>query len=211
MSSAMLIHGLDLAGTLVFAISGGMIGARRGADLFGVLVLAFVTAVAGGVLRDVLLGAVPPAALTSWHMLAISVAGGLAAFYAEAFVSRERLSEQVFDAIGLGVFAVTGTQKALDHGLSPMMAAVLGMVSGIGGGMLRDVLTVQMPAVLRTEIYAVAALAAGLVVSAGDVTGIGIELTAFAGIGLCLALRLTAIRGGWNLPVARGRSRAPDR
>lgn len=210
MPNVLLIETLDLLGTLVFAISGGLAGTRRGADLFGVLVLAFVTAVAGGVMRDVLLGIVPPAALRNWHMLALSASGGLAAFYAEALVRRMRQSEQILDAAGLGVFAVTGTQKALDCGLSPVMAAVLGMVSGIGGGMMRDVLTARMPVVLHAEIYAVAALAAGLVVAAGERAGIGIEVTAFAGIALCLVLRLMAIRGGWNLPVARGRLRGPD-
>lgn len=203
MTGASVIAGLDLIGTLVFAISGAMVGTQRGADLFGVLVLAFVTAVAGGIMRDVVLGAVPPAALTSWHMLAISVAGGLLAFLAPRLIARLHLSAQVFDAAGLGVFAVTGTQKALDYGLTPLMAAVLGMVSGIGGGMVRDVLTAQVPVVLRSEIYAVAALAGGLVVAAGHTAGVDVGLSSAVGIALCFSLRMLAISRGWNLPVAR--------
>lgn len=142
---------LDLVGTLVFALSGGLLGTRRGLDLFGVLVLAFVTAVVGGILRDLLIGAVPPASIAGWHPLAISVAGGLFAFRFSAWLDRLRAPVLFFDAAGLGVFAVTGTQKALDYGLDPIMAAVLGMLSGIGGGMVRDVLTAHVPCVLRSE------------------------------------------------------------
>ncbi|MGU3493476.1 trimeric intracellular cation channel family protein [Xanthobacteraceae bacterium A53D] len=210
MSSATFILALDLIGTFVFALSGGIAGTQRGADLFGVLVLAFVTAVAGGVMRDLALGAVPPAALANWHMLALSVAGGLAAFSAPRLVGRLRLWTLVFDAAGLGVFAVTGTQKALDYGLTPLMAAILGVVTGIGGGMVRDVLTMQVPVVLRADIYAVAAFLGAIVVAGCHMAGIGIEISAPVGIGLCFALRLLAIHRRWNLPVARGSTRAGE-
>lgn len=131
---------LDLVGTFVFAVSGAAQGVQRGMDLFGVLVLAFVTAVVGGITRDVLIGAVPPASVAGWHNLALAVAAGLLVFRFYGLFDRLQQPVQFFDAAGLGVFAVAGTQKALDHGINWPMAAILGMISGIGGGMVRDVL-----------------------------------------------------------------------
>jgi uncharacterized membrane protein YeiH len=201
-STKVLVDALDLVGTFVFALSGAALGARRGMDLFGVLVLAFVTAVSGGVMRDILIGVVPPAAIASWHALAISVAAGLLVFRLHALLDRLRFPVQVFDAAGLGVFAVAGTQKALEHGLTPPMAAVLGMLSGIGGGIARDVLSAQVPAVLRSEIYALAALLASIVVVTGNLIGLPPATTTLPGAGLCMFLRMMAIYRGWKLPVA---------
>jgi uncharacterized membrane protein YeiH len=199
--AVLLVRTLDLIGTFVFAISGAVLGVQRGMDLFGVLVLAFVTAVFGGITRDVLIGAVPPVSIASWHNLALAVAVGLLVFRFSRLFSRLQHPVQVFDAAGLGVFAVAGTQKALDHGINWPMAAVLGMISGIGGGMVRDVLTAQVPTVLRTDIYAVAALAAALVMVAGTAVGVSPIAVAFAGITLCMFLRLMALYCGWKLPV----------
>ena len=202
MPTEILIDALDLIGTFVFAASGAVLGTRRGMDLFGVLVLAFVTAVSGGIMRDVLIGAVPPEAIASWHALAISLAAGLLVFFFAPAMRWLRSPVQFFDAAGLGVFAVAGAQKALDHGLTPPMAAVLGMVSGIGGGMVRDVLTAQVPTVLRSEIYAVAALAAAIVVVLGDLAGLPPATTTLIGAGLCILLRMMGIYRGWRLPIA---------
>lgn len=201
---------LDLVGTLVFALSGGLLGTRRGLDLFGVLVLAFVTAVAGGIMRDLLIGAVPPASIATWYPFTISVAGGLLAFCFSGWLDRLRSPVLFFDAAGLGVFAVTGTQKALDYGLDPIMAAVLGMLSGIGGGMVRDVLTTQVPCVLRSEIYAFAALAGAALVAIGPVLGLSPAAVLLPGAALCVFLRMMAIYRGWNLPSARSKARAPE-
>ncbi len=170
-------------------------------DLFGVLVLAFVTAVFGGITRDVLIGAIPPASIASWHNLALAVAAGLLVFRFYGLFDRLQHPVLFFDAAGLGVFAVAGTQKALDHGINWPMAAVLGMISGIGGGMVRDVLTAQVPTVLRADIYAVAALAGAVVMVAGDALGLPPTAVALAGITLCMFLRLMAIYRGWRLPV----------
>lgn len=203
--AVILVHVLDLIGTVVFAISGAALGVERRMDLFGVLVLAFVTAVAGGTLRDLLIGAVPPDSIANWHNLALTVGAGLLVFCFSRFFSFLKHPVQLFDAAGLGVFAVAGTQKALDHGINWPMAAVLGMISGIGGGMLRDVLTAQVPTVLHADIYAVAALAGALVVVAGSLGGwhpLGIAL---AGIALCVFLRLMGLYRGWKLPVAGAR------
>ncbi len=201
----LLVRVLDLVGTGVFALSGAALGVQRDMDLFGVLVLAFVTAVVGGIVRDVLIGATPPAAVASWHDLAVAVAAGLLVFRLPGLLDRVRHPVQVFDAAGLGVFAVAGTQKALDHGINWPMAAVLGMVGGIGGGVARDVLTAQVPTVLRADVYAVAALAAALAVVAGGAAGLPPTATGLAGVALCVFLRLMALYRGWRLPVASSR------
>lgn len=199
---AYVIHALDLVGIFVFALSGAALGTRRGMDVFGVLVLAFVTATSGGILRDLLLGAVPPDSIASWHALAISAAAGLLVFFSHQTVARLASAVLFFDAVGLGVFAVSGTYKALSFGLSPPMAALLGMISGIGGGMVRDVLTARVPVVLKAEIYAVAALAAALTVVAGHWLALSPAIVSALGIALCLALRMVAISRNWRLPVA---------
>ena len=138
--------------------------------------------------------------LTNVTALALSVAAGLLAIRYQTLIGRLRFPVQIFDAAGLGVFAVTGTQVALTHGLTPLMAAVLGMVTGIGGGMVRDVLTARTPAVLQSEIYAVAALAGAGVVAVGAFAGLPVATTALPGVALCLFLRTMAIYRGWTLP-----------
>jgi uncharacterized membrane protein YeiH len=202
-----LVRVLDLVGTFVFAMSGAALGAQRGMDLFGVLVLAFVTAVSGGIARDVLIGAVPPASIASWHNLALAVGAGLLVFRFSRLFDRLRHPVLLFDAVGLGLFAVAGTQKALNYGIDRPMAAILGMVSGIGGGVARDVLTARVPTVLCSEIYAVAALAGALVVVAGSKTGLPPAAVAWAGVAVCVFLRLMALYRGWRLPVASSRGR----
>jgi uncharacterized membrane protein YeiH len=174
-------------------------------DLFGVLVLAFVTAVFGGITRDVLIGAVPPASTASWHSPALAVAAGLLTFRFYRLFDRLQHPVQFFDAAGLGVFAVTGTQKALAYGINWPMAATLGMISGIGGGMVRDVLTAQVPTVLRSDIYAVAALAGGLVVVVGSWAGLPSGAVTLAGAALCVFLRMMALYRGWKLPAVPSR------
>ncbi len=193
---------MDLAATFVFAISGATRGVRRRLDLFGVLVVAWVAAVAGGIARDLLIGAVPPAAIANWRYLAVTVAAGLLGFFASGLIGRLRTPVLLFDAAGLCLFAVTGTEKALAYGLNPLMAAMLGMVTCIGGGVARDLLTLQVPTVLRSELYAVAALAGAGTIALGHWLGLPAAPTALVGAGLCLFLRLMSIYRGWRLPVA---------
>jgi uncharacterized membrane protein YeiH len=196
---------LDLVGTFVFALSGAVAGVKERLDLFGVLVLSFVAGSAGGIMRDLLIGAVPPGSISDWRYLAAAVAAGLVVFLSYPISERLRnLSTLVliFDAAGLALFAVVGTQKALGYGLNPLMAALLGVLSGIGGGMLRDVLVAQIPIVLRADLYAVAALAGAVVVVVGQELNLPPTATALAGAALCLGIRLIAIRRGWRLPVA---------
>jgi uncharacterized membrane protein YeiH len=169
-----------------------------------VLVLSFAAAVSGGIARDVLIGATPPAALASWHYVAVSCAAGLATFYRGADIERLRNPVQLFDAIGLGLFAVTGTAKALAAGLNPVPAMLLGMLTGIGGGIARDILAARIPVVLQADLYAVAALAGAAVVVAGDRFGWPEAPVLATRAGLVLVLRFLAIRRGWRLPVAPG-------
>ena len=149
------VHILDLGGTFVFAISGAVAAVNRRLDIFGILVLSFVAGNFGGITRDLLIGAVPPAALTDGRYLLVSVLAGLITFFSYAGVDRLRSPVLLFDAVGLSFFAVAGAQKAIEFGLAPVPAALLGMLTGIGGGMTRDVLLTEIPQVLRSDLYAV--------------------------------------------------------
>ena len=203
-----LILILDLAGTFVFALSGATAGARRHLDVFGVLVLAFAAACSGGILRDVLIGATPPAAISDWRYLVASLLAGGIVFRWHATIARMANPVRMFDAAGLALFAVAGTHKALAYELNPVMSALLGMLTGIGGGVVRDVLLAQSPTVLRSDLYAVAALAGAIVVVLGDQFGIAPTITAVAGAAVCFVLRVMAIRHGWHLPTY-SRTRGP--
>lgn len=193
---------LDLAGTAVFAISGAAVGVKYRLDVFGVCVLAFVAGNVGGVLRDVLLGATPPAALSGWQHVTVSLIAALVTLCWHPRFERLRTPILLFDAAGLGLFAVSGTAKALAFGLDPLVAAILGMLSGIGGGMLRDLLVNEIPTVLHADLYAVAALAGAAVVVAGHLLHLPPTVPTIGGAVLCFGIRLASIRRGWSLPTA---------
>jgi uncharacterized membrane protein YeiH len=204
---------LDLAGTFVFALSGATAGVKHRLDLFGVLVLSFAAANTGGITRDLLIGAVPPGAIADWHYVGVSVAAGVFTFYFPTTIMRRWSPVLWFDAAGLALFAVSGAHKALTHGLNPVMAILLGMLTGIGGGMARDVLLAEIPIVLRADLYAVAALFGASVVVAGSMLGLPPGPVTLAGAALCFALRVLAMTRGWHLPVAGASTRentAPD-
>lgn len=205
-----LVLSLDLGGTFAFALSGAMAGIRRRVDLFGVLVLSFAASTFGGIARDVVIGATPPAALEDWRYLAVSIAAGMIAFFWSPLIEQLRNPVRMLDAMGLALFAVAGTQKALAFGLSPLMAALLGMLTGIGGGVARDVLLAEVPAVLRSDLYAVAALAGAIVVVGGSLLHLPVVITAIAGGLVCFGLRVMAIRRGWRLPIANERNAPPS-
>lgn len=199
---ATLLVALDLAGTFVFALSGALGAVNRRLDFFGIMVLAFAAGNAGGITRDLLIDAVPPAAIRDWRYMAVSLlAGGLTFFWHRA-VDRLHNPVQIFDGAGLALFAVTGTQKALAFGVNPAIAAVLGMITGIGGGITRDVLLNEVPIVLRSEIYAIAGLAGAAAVVIGHVLRIPSAPTMVVGALLCFAIRLIALRRSWQLPRA---------
>jgi uncharacterized membrane protein YeiH len=159
-----LLVAFDLGGTFVFALSGATAGVKHRLDLFGVLVLAFAAGNSGGITRDAMIGAVPPAAISDWRYVAVSILAGLITFYWYRIINRLSSPVLVFDAAGLALFAVAGAGKALAFHASPVAAMLLGMLTGIGGGMARDVLVREIPTVLRTELYAVAALVGAAVV-----------------------------------------------
>jgi uncharacterized membrane protein YeiH len=197
-----LLLTLDLAGTAVFAVSGAAVGIKHRLDIFGVCVLAFVAGNAGGMLRDVLIGAAPPAAFRGWQHVTVSLLAGVITFVWHPRLERLHKPILVFDAAGLALFSVSGTQKALAFGANPVIAALLGMLTGIGGGMLRDVLVREIPTVLRKDLYALAALAGAGVVVAGELLHLAPEATTTAGAALCFVLRVEAIRRGWGLPTS---------
>ena len=195
---------LDLAGIFVFAISGALVAVRKDLDVFGVLVLAGTTGLGGGFLRDVLIGATPPAALADWRYLVVPVAAALLTFRFHSVLGRMERQVNVFDAFGLAFFCVTGAVKALEFGLEPVPAALMGMVTGIGGGMARDLLAGRVPAVFRGELYATPALAGAAIAVVGIGLGFTVAVVAVLGGGVCLAWRLLAIWRHWQAPVPSG-------
>jgi uncharacterized membrane protein YeiH len=193
---------LDLLGTFVFALSGAADGVKHRLDVFGVGVLAFVAGNAGGMARDVLIGAVPPAAISDSRYVVASLLAGMTAFLWYPRIARLRDIVLVFDAAGLALFAVSGAQKALAFGINPLVAALLGMLTGIGGGMVRDLLVREVPVVLRADLYALAALAGAPIVIGGHERGWPIVPTAIAGAIVCFVMRMIALRRRWTLPIA---------
>ena len=203
-STSTLLLVLDLSGIFVFAISGALVGVRKQLDVFGVLVLAGTTGLGGGFLRDVLIDATPPAALADWRYLLVPVVAGLVTFAFHPALGRLERVFVVFDAAGLGLFCVTGALKALDHGLGPVPAALMGMVTGIGGGMARDLLAGRVPVIFSSELYATPALvgAAWAVLAAG--AGQPVAVVAIPGVVICFGLRMLALWRGWSAPLPRG-------
>ncbi|HWC02289.1 MAG TPA: trimeric intracellular cation channel family protein [Methylomirabilota bacterium] len=204
-----LLLAFDLGGTFVFALSGATAGVNHRLDLFGVLVLAFAAGNSGGIARDVMIGALLPVAISDWRYIAVSILAGLITFYWYRIINRLRSPVLVFDAAGLALFAVSGASKALAFQAGPVAAMLLGMLTGIGGGIVRDVLVREIPTVLRTELYAVAALIGAAVVVIGRMLHGPSFGAAVAGAALCFGLRFMAMRRGWQLPIAHS-PRQPD-
>lgn len=198
-----LVLVLDLAGTFVFALSGAMAAVRHRLDIFGILVVSFAAATCGGIARDLLIGAVPPAAIADWRYVAVSVLAGLVVFCWTATAKQLYAPLLILDGAGLAFFAVSGSLKASEYGAPPVAAILLGALTGIGGGMARDILVSEIPTVLRADLYAVAALAGAGVVVGGTLLQLPSGLVTVTGVILCFGLRFTAIRRGWNLPTGR--------
>ena len=195
---------LDMLGIFVFAISGALVAVRKELDIFGVLVLAGTTGLGGGFIRDVLIGAVPPAALADWRYLVVPLVAGLATFYFHPAIGRMERLVNVFDAAGLGLFCVTGALKALAFGLGPVPAALMGMLTAIGGGVARDLLAGRVPVVLRSEIYATPALVGASPAVAVNTAGFQTWTAALPAAAVCFGWRLLAMRKGWNAPRPSG-------
>lgn len=200
----MLLLVLDLLGIAVFAVSGGLVAVRQRFDIVGVLVLAAVTGLGGGWIRDVLIGETPPAALADWRYLVVPVVCGLVVFWFHPAIERLDGPIVVFDAFGLGLFGVAGALKAAEYGLGPLPAALLGMVTCIGGGLIRDVLAGQVPVVLASgELYATPALAGAAVAALGFELDLPTTIVALPAAALTITWRLLAIWRGWRAPLPR--------
>jgi len=192
---------LNLIGTFVFGLSGGMAGVRKQLDLFGAVVLAVVVGIAGGTIRDLLIG-IPPATFRDWRYLAVAGGAGLVTSLAHPAIDRLQRPIDALDAAGLALFCVTGAATALAHRLGVVDAVILGAITGIGGGMVRDILVGEIPTVLRGGLYAIPALVgAGIVVvayHAGDHT----VVFPIVGAAVCFLMRMAGLRYGIGLPRA---------
>jgi uncharacterized membrane protein YeiH len=203
---------LDLLGIFVFAISGALLGVRRGFDVIGLIVLAESTALGGGILRDLIIGATPPAAFVQTTYLVTPILAAALTFFVHRQINRINSAMLIFDAGGLGLFTVAGTVKALAYGLGPVQAVALGVTTAVGGGILRDVLANEVPTILRpdSELYVTPALVASTVVAvAWSIEGEN-PLVAILAALVAFALRLAALHYGWRAPRA-WRTSAPAR
>ena len=191
---------LDLVGVFVFALSGGLVAVQKQLDLFGVLVLSVVAGLGGGILRDLLIGAVPPTGISDWRLVTAALLGGLVTFRWHPGIGRISRGVRVLDAAGLGAFCVTGALKALGTGVTPQTAVIVGTLTAIGGGMLRDVLAGEVPEVLRRELYAVPALLGASVVVAAQGLDVLSTPVALGAAVLVAALRVVAVLLNLNAP-----------
>lgn len=196
-----LLLTVDLIGTCVFALEGALAGIQAELDFLGLMVVSFATALGGGIVRDLLIGAVPPGSIRDWRYGATAFIGGAAAFF---FYDQVRAVPPVvilvLDAAGLSLFAVAGAAKALDFNINPFVAVLLGGITGVGGGTIRDILLARVPTVLRADVYATAALAGAAVLVIGRRFKLP-KIWGMIGGGLvCFALRLISVHEHWNLP-----------
>src|SRR4051794_27895383 len=205
-----LILVLNLAGPFVFGLSGGLAAVRAKLDLFGIVVLAGVVGLAGGIIRDLLIG-VPPATFRDWRYLAAAAAAGLVCYSARPLLERIQRSVLIFDAIGLGLFCVTGATKALDFRVGPVPAVLLGAITGIGGGMLRDVLLRDVPTVLRHELYAIPALLGAAVLVTAQRAGLDSPVFPVLAAAVCVGVRLVGLKYRINVPIAPSERSGDDR
>lgn len=205
MSAATLVLVIDLLGTFAFAVNGAFTATRTvHLDIVGVLVLGVMTAIGGGLMRDVLIGAVPPAAFTHWYYLAVAGAGALIAFFVGRPSRLLRWPIEVLDAIGLSLFCVVGAQKALDFGLDPVPAILMGALTAVGGGTIRDITIRQVPSVLTSGLYAIPALVgATIAVLAARAAVFGVPAAVLAAV-TCFAIRMVGVWLNLEAPKHRG-------
>jgi uncharacterized membrane protein YeiH len=209
MTGADLLFALDLFGTFVFAITGAFRAVKHQLDVLGVLVLSVFTGVGGGILRDVILGAHPPAVFTNEIYFLLCLGAGLLVFFSAPYIARWWHLVKVFDAIGLAVFAALGALKGYEHGLGPLGVVMMGTMTAVGGGVIRDILVSEIPAVLNSDFYATAAALGALALWACEELGMGNEISMLVAAGLTLLLRLLAMRFQINLPRVRNLPAAP--
>jgi uncharacterized membrane protein YeiH len=207
-----LYYFLELAGTFAFAISGAAAARQHGLDVFGICVIAFTVACGGGIIRDLCIGAIPPAGLKNWQYLIVSlIATGLTVgFY--PLVQRLYRPVLLFDAVGLSLFAVTGAEKSLAYGHNGEVAVLLGITTAVGGGVLRDILLNRVPVILEREIYASAALTGAVIVVLGNyLKWVSADRVAIIALTICFILRMLGLRYHWNLPVPSDNKTRPGK
>ena len=205
MSTPTLLLVLDLVGIAVFAASGALTGVQKKLDLFGVVFIAGATALGGGFIRDALIGATPVAALGDWRYLVTPAVMGVVVFRVHPTVARLARPLLILDAAGLGLFAVAGARKALDHGIGTVGACGIGMLTAIGGGIIRDVLVREIPVVLHREIYATAALVGAAIIAVGDRLGAPDTVLAVVAVITTFVIRVVSRWRRWSAPVPQPR------
>jgi uncharacterized membrane protein YeiH len=203
---------LDVTGTFVFAISGATAAKQRGLDLFGICAVAYTVACGGGIIRDLCIGAIPPAGLTTWYYLVAAMVAAIMSIGLYPIVERLNRPVLLFDAAGLSLFAVTGAQKALSYGHNAEVAVLLGIITAVGGGVMRDILLNRVPVILEKEIYASAALVGALIVVLGTyIKWLSNDWIAIIALIVCFTLRILALRFHWNLPsFSKDKNKAQD-
>jgi uncharacterized membrane protein YeiH len=197
-----LLFALDVVGIFVFALEGALVGIAGHLDLLGISVLAFATSLGGGLIRDVLIGAVPPAALSDWRYPLIAVAGAAVAVVDYLAFGGSNLGAIAYiDAAGLALFAIAGTEKALAYHIHPLVAILLGGISGVGGGIVRDLFLARVPRILEADFYASAALIGAAAMVFARALRVPPAAAAVSGIAVCFLLRVFALTHHWHLPV----------
>lgn len=203
MTEPPLLIALDLAGTFAFALNGAITGLEAARlDIVGMVTLGMVTALGGGILRDILINSLPPATFSSWPYLAVAAGGALIAFFLNRQLRRFALPIDLFDAAGLSLFCVTGATKSLEFGLGPAQAVILGAVTGVGGGTIRDVLVRRVPTVLTSGLYAIPALVGAAIAVTATQTGVYGVPAALGAATACFLIRIAGIRYNLNAPTA---------
>ena len=200
-SNPTLLLILNLSGTFVFGLSGGLAGVQARLDIFGVVVLSVVVGLAGGITRDLLIG-IPPQTFHDWRYLAVAGGAGVVTFIATSLLQRLGRPILILDAAGLGLFCVTGATTALAHDVGGVEAVVLGAITGIGGGVLRDILVGQVPVVLRAGLYALPALVGAAIVVVAAAAGNHNVAFPIVGAAVCFLIRLVGLHFDLNLPQA---------
>jgi uncharacterized membrane protein YeiH len=194
-----LIYSLDITGTLVFAISGALSASERKLDAFGVLVIAFVTAVGGGTLRDVLIGSTPTAWMKDLNYLYVIFSAVIITYFLKDFLVKLKRTFFLFDTMGIALFTILGVQKTLTFGLSPIIAIIMGTVSAVFGGVIRDILCNEVPLIFRKEIYATACVIGAAIYIISSST-LGKEAATGLTVAIIIIVRTIAVRRHWSLP-----------
>lgn len=198
-STSLLV--LDLLGTFAFALNGGLTAVRVArVDIVGVLTLGMITAMGGGIIRDILLGDVPPATFRDWRYLTVAAAGALIAFAFSWLLNRLTIPIEILDAVGLSVFAVTGASKAMEFGLGPAQAIILGAITAVGGGTIRDALVLRIPSVLSEGLYAIPALVGATITVITTIAGVYGLIAAISAAVVCWVIRIVGVMYKLNAP-----------